>query len=241
MPSQWSLAQAYDAYPRVEEEFQAALDESLCPRGPEMLYDLVGDLRLPPEAVVVDAGCGEGRHAVWLAERFGFAVNGFDPVPRHIELAGEELAAAIARPDLRGRVCFEIGTAEHLPMPDGTADLVWCRDVLVHVAALDEAYAEFRRVLRAGGRVLVYQTFATDLLEPREADWLSATMGVVADGAVPGRTEAAIAAAGLRVERRIDLGTEWGEWAEETTGKGGRHMGTRRERATMAGASHPYR
>ena len=40
----WSLDQAYDAYPRVEEKFSAALDESLEPRGQDQLFDLVAEL-----------------------------------------------------------------------------------------------------------------------------------------------------------------------------------------------------
>jgi ubiquinone/menaquinone biosynthesis C-methylase UbiE len=63
------------------------------------------------------------------------------------------------------------GAAETLPIEDGAADLVWCRDVLVHVSDLERAYAEFQQVLRDGGRALVYQTFGTDRLEPREAEW----------------------------------------------------------------------
>ena len=57
----WSLEQAYDAYPRIEEEFSAALDQSLDPRGPDLLYDLVARLGLAPGAVALDVGCGEGR------------------------------------------------------------------------------------------------------------------------------------------------------------------------------------
>jgi hypothetical protein len=40
----------------------------------------------------------------------------------------------------------------------------------------------------------------------------------------PGRTEAAIAAAGLRVDQRIEVGLEWGEWAQEQTGERGRRL-----------------
>jgi SAM-dependent methyltransferase len=222
---QFSLEVFYDAYPRIEEDFQAELDVSLGPRGPEMLYDLVGDLRLPPGSRAVDVGCGEGRHAVRLAERFGFVVAGFDPVRRHIDLARDTLAAAIEkRPDLDGRVSFAVGAAEGLPIDDASVDLVWCRDVLVHVVELERAYAEFRRILGPDGRVLVYQMFGTERLEPREAAWLWTTMGVVATSADPERTDRAVAAAGLRVEERIDIGTEWGEWAEETAGTGGRQL-----------------
>ena len=61
----------YDAYPRVERAFQASLDESLEPRGPDSLYTLVDDLGLPRDARALDVGCGEGGHAVELARRFG--------------------------------------------------------------------------------------------------------------------------------------------------------------------------
>jgi SAM-dependent methyltransferase len=219
------LEQSYDAYPRLEDAFQAALDTSLNPRGPEMLYDLVTDLGMSPGATVVDVGCGEGAHTLKLAERFRFAVTGFDPVQRHIELGNVRLAAAAKQlPELSRRVRFELGTAEAVPVDDASIDLVWCRDVLVHVAALDRAYAEFRRILREGGHALIYQMFGTDRLEPREAEWLWKTMGVVPTSADPGRMDAAIAAAGLQVHECIDVATEWGEWTEEQAGKGSRQL-----------------
>jgi SAM-dependent methyltransferase len=101
---------------------------------------------------------------------------------------------------------------------------VWCRDVLVHLDDLGAAYAEFRRVLKPGGRILVYQMFATDRLEPREAAWLLPTMGCVTGNMRPEHTEAAIRAAGLHVDRCIVLGTEWGEYGQEHSGKGGRKL-----------------
>jgi SAM-dependent methyltransferase len=215
----------YDAYPRIEAEFQAALDVSLRPRGPEFLYDLLRDLGLPRGANVVDVGCGEGKHTLALAERFGFVVRGIDPVQRHIDLAQEALSVASKRnSELSKLVHFEIGAAEALPLADASVDLVWCRDVLVHVGALDTAYAECRRVLRNNGRVLVYQWFGTDRLEAREAEWLWKTMRVVPASADPQRTEAAIAAVGLRIEKRIELGSEWGERAAEDTGDGSRRL-----------------
>jgi SAM-dependent methyltransferase len=207
----FDLTAYYDSYPRVEQQFQDALAESLQPRGPELLYHLVGGLGLPAGATVLDVGCGEGRHALRLAERFGFAVHGIDPVRRHVQLATDAATT-------RSRLSFTVGVAEHLPVDDASADLVWCRDVLVHVADLDRVYAEFRRVLRAGGRVLVYQMFATDRLQPREADWLFTTAGVVPASADPRRTEDAIRRAGLRLDECLELGSEWGEYAEETEG-----------------------
>jgi SAM-dependent methyltransferase len=203
----------YDEFRRIEEAFNAALDDSLRPRSPELLYEIVQGFDLPEGSLVLDVGCGDGRHSYRLAERFGFSVVGIDPNPPHVEATRQ--------------VRLVLGVAEALPVEDRTADLVWCRDVLVHVADLDRAYAEFHRVLRDGGRALVYQMFATDRLEPREAEWLWRALGLVDARTDPARTEAAIVATGLRVDERIDLTSEWGEWSEERWGAVGRSSSTR--------------
>src|SRR5262245_34127486 len=207
----WTHDEAYDLFPRIEAEFNEALDASLDPRGPDQLYELVAGLGLARGSVAVDVGCGEGTHTLRLARDHGFRVTGVDPVERHVVLAR---AAAAEVPE----VTIEPGRAEATGLPDASVDLVWCRDVLVHVADLAAAYAEFRRVLRPGGRVVVYQMFGTDLLEPREAEWLWRTMLVVPATADPAATEAAIAASGLRLDERILVGTEWGEYAQERRG-----------------------
>ena len=64
--------------------------------------------------------------------------------------------------------------------------------------------------------------FATDRLEPRETAGICAALDCVPGSMEPGRTEAAIAAAGLRIDECIVLGTEWGEFIEEASGKAGR-------------------
>jgi hypothetical protein len=66
--------------------------------------------------------------------------------------------------------------------------------------------------------------FGTDRLEPREAEWLWRTAGVVPSSADSRHTETAIAAAGLRMDDRIDVSSEWGELAEERSGNGGRRL-----------------
>jgi SAM-dependent methyltransferase len=209
------LQQLYEAFADFEEAFYAALDESLDPRGPDVLFELVERMGLPAGSRAVDVGCGEGRHSLELARRFGFDVLGIDPVPRQVEVA----RASAVDFDVR----FEVGAAEELPLEEASVDLVWCRDVLAHVADLERAYGEFRRVLRPGGRALIYQALAGTRLEPREAAELWSATGIVPASADRERVEAAIAGAGFRVDETIDL-REWGERAEETSGKGGRRL-----------------
>jgi ubiquinone/menaquinone biosynthesis C-methylase UbiE len=216
---------AHDAYDRVEARFNDTLDESLHPHGPEILYDLVAQMRLPAGAVTLDVGCGRGRHTIDLAKRFRLSVRGIDPTPRHLEIAAEHLAEE-ARHDsaLNDSVSFDLGSVEALPVADASVDLVWCRDVLCLIEDLDAAYADIRRVLKPTGKALVYQMFSTERLEPAEEAWLLPTMGCTSTSMRPEVAEAAIAAAGLQVDSCIVLGTEWGEYVQETTGHGGRKL-----------------
>jgi SAM-dependent methyltransferase len=209
--------QDQDAYDLIEEQFNDELDRSLGPSGPDSLLGHVADLGLPAGARVVDAGCGEGEHAVAMAARFGFHVTGVDPVPRCVQAA--ELTAPPGCP-----VTFAVGTCDRLPLPSRAVDLVWCRDVLSLVDDLDAAYREFRRVLKPGGRALIYQMFTTSLLEPAEAAFLLPVMGCWAAAMRPENAGTALAGAGLRIDRCIVLGSEWGEYYHEHVPERSRHL-----------------
>ena len=52
----------------ISEEAAHALDRSLGPRGPEMLFDLVRDLGIGPAHLALDVGCREMFATPWLAE-----------------------------------------------------------------------------------------------------------------------------------------------------------------------------
>lgn len=190
-----------------------------------MLYDMVGRLGLPAGASAVDLGCGEGRHSIRLAEEFGFGVIGIDPEPRHIELANEELGRAAERdPELSKRVRFQLGSAEEIPVEDASVDLIWCREVLVHVPDLEKAFRECHRILRDGGWMLLHQMFFTDQLEPGETARLSGGIEFEQNSWRVESMEAAIASAGLRIDEVDEFGGEWGEYAHEKSGGPGRRL-----------------
>jgi ubiquinone/menaquinone biosynthesis C-methylase UbiE len=150
----------HDAFDRIEEQFNEALDASLGPLGPDALYRYVAEMELPAGATCVDVGCGRGEHALQLARRFSLRVTGIDPTARRMAVARGEAQAA-------DHVQFVTGTAESLPVTNTSVDLIWCRDVLCLVEDLDRAYQEVRRILKPGGRALIYQMYATD--RPRHA------------------------------------------------------------------------
>jgi ubiquinone/menaquinone biosynthesis C-methylase UbiE len=106
--------QSHDAYDLIEEQFNQDLDGPLGPSGPDSLFGYVAEMALPSGAVAVDAGCGEGEHAIELSTRLGLQVTGVDPVPRCVHTA--QLNAPPGCP-----VTFAVGTAERLPLPSGSA------------------------------------------------------------------------------------------------------------------------
>ena len=215
-----SVQELYAQWAVSDEHVGAALDESLAPRGPDWLFDLAAELGIQPQHLVLDAGCRDGRHSVELVRRFGSRVVGVDLVRANLD-RGRARIAGIANdePDVAARVRFVQARVERLPFRDGTFDFVWCRDVLIHVAPLVDAFRECRRVLAEGGRMLVFQMFATPLLEPTEAARLWPPLAAVPESADPTHFERCLEEAGFVVERREVLGSEWREFAEEE-GKG---------------------
>ena len=93
---------------------------------------------------VLDAACGTGRHAEWLAAR-GHDLIGVDVSPAMLARARAKIPG--------GR--FEQGDLSALPQPDASVDAVLCTLALVHLADLRPALAEFARVVRPGGRVVI--------------------------------------------------------------------------------------
>ena len=92
---------------------------------------------------VLDLGCGAGRFVAALRDA------GADPVG--VELADAALERArrnVPGADLRAMT-------DEIPLEDSSVDLVWCSEVLEHVADTVAFLTETRRVLRRGGRLLV--------------------------------------------------------------------------------------
>jgi SAM-dependent methyltransferase len=99
---------------------------------------------------VLDAGCGYGRNLVHLM-REGCEVFALDADAEGVEHV-RRLSASLATGLPPGN--FQVGAIEHMPFPDGFADVVICNAVL-HFAR-DEAHfhgmlSELWRVLRPGG------------------------------------------------------------------------------------------
>ncbi|MFI5527645.1 class I SAM-dependent methyltransferase [Kitasatospora sp. NPDC051853] len=106
----------------------------------------------PSPATVLDCACGIGTQALGLALR-GHRVTGTDLSP----VAAERAAREAARRGLT--VPTRAADMRELPFDDGSFDVVVCADnALPHLltaADVRTALSEMRRVLRAGGLLLV--------------------------------------------------------------------------------------
>jgi SAM-dependent methyltransferase len=90
---------------------------------------------------VLDLGCGAGRFLAALPNAVG------------VEIA--EHAAERARTNVPGADIRLLEPDGSLPLGHGEIDLVWCSEVLEHIADVAHALLELRRVLKPDGRVLI--------------------------------------------------------------------------------------
>ncbi|MCE3552050.1 methyltransferase domain-containing protein [Pseudonocardia sp. RS11V-5] len=106
-----------------------------------------------PGERILDVGSGPGFLLEDLAAAVGpdGAAHGIDPSPAMNALAARRAGALPA-------VTLALGTAESLPYPDGDLDAVVSTQVYEYVPDIPRAFAELRRVVRPGGRVLLLDT-----------------------------------------------------------------------------------
>ena len=111
-----------------------------------------------PGSLVLDAGCGLGGPARYLAETFDCEVIGVDLSPSYVAVAN----LLTARSVVSGRVQAEVGDLTDLAFTDGQFDLVWTQHVAMNIRDRAALYRELRRVLKPGGRLAFYDALAAD-------------------------------------------------------------------------------
>jgi 2-polyprenyl-6-hydroxyphenyl methylase/3-demethylubiquinone-9 3-methyltransferase len=110
---------------------------------------------------VLDLGCGGGLATAGLAQRGAKAV-GLD-----LSHASLRVAHRHTRGHVQPEPVFACGRAEALPFADASFDIVWCTDVLEHLANVPTAMAQIVRILKPGGLLLydtINRTFLSRLL-----------------------------------------------------------------------------
>ena len=104
-----------------------------------------------PGMTVLDVGAGTGDLS------FDAAARGAEVIA--IDLSAGMLAVLARRSTdaQRARIRALVGSAESLPLPDACVDRIVTGFTVRNVGDLGRAFAEFRRVLRPGGRAVVLE------------------------------------------------------------------------------------
>jgi SAM-dependent methyltransferase len=143
-------------------------------------------------------------------------------IPMWLELGAEEIVAvepsaamrASARAGLSERVRMLAGSASELPIASASADALWLSAVHHHVPDLDAAAAEWRRVLRPGGRAF-FRGFFPDTSAVAWLDFMPGAARARARFPTTARLAAVLRPAGLGVVDVVDVPEPEGPRAHE--------------------------
>ena len=114
----------------------------------------------PTGARILEVGCGPGHLSMQMAGAHGLDVTGLDLDPAMIERAQGNIGrpdSAMGADSAIGAPTFVVGDVAALPFPDATFDLVVSTLSMHHWADPSAGLAEIGRVLRAGGRAMIWE------------------------------------------------------------------------------------
>jgi malonyl-CoA O-methyltransferase len=94
---------------------------------------------------LLDAGCGTGRR---LRDCGAASAVGIDICPDMLE-------AGVGIGERSSSILTMVGDVSHLPLPERSFDVLWCRLVLGHLADCTRAYSELARVADHGATIII--------------------------------------------------------------------------------------
>jgi arsenite methyltransferase len=179
------------------------LGDSYHPGGAALTRRLADLIELHAGERVLDIAAGIGTTALLLARERGVEAVGVD-------LGETQIAHARRRAEeagLTGRVRFEVGDAERLPVADAGFDAVVCECAFCTFPDKPTAAAELARTLRPGGRVGIADIWLEpDRLDP-DLRGLAGRVACLADARPIAELSSTLETAGLtvtHVERHDD-------------------------------------
>lgn len=190
MGDQESVRRSYDT---VAEDYAANLGDELAgkPLDRALLAGLIEQTE--PGARIADLGCGPGHVGAWLAER-GASVVGIDLSAGMVEVGRREYPA----------VEFREGDLRALPAADGEFGSAVAFYSIIHLPPSDlgRAFAEFHRVLRPSGLLLVSFHMGSEVRHLDE--WWGRKVDVDFRFLDPSHIGTLLEAAGFTLDMRMD-------------------------------------
>ena len=107
-------------------------------------------LNLESNQLVLDMGCGEGRHSIGALLETPANVIGLDLSVQDLKIAKHRLND-FDLPDIKTFCTFGVCNINDIPIKSAYLDSVLCSEVLEHVDSPEESIHELVRVLKPGG------------------------------------------------------------------------------------------
>ncbi|XP_029297693.1 phosphoethanolamine methyltransferase isoform X2 [Cottoperca gobio] len=118
--------------------------------GPNTTKEFVDLLNLKPGQKVLDVGCGIGGGDFYMANNFGVEVLGLDLSENMVNIALER-----AITEKLPSVQFEVADATKRTFPEGSFDVIYSRDTILHIDGKLNLFKRFHSWLKPGGRLLI--------------------------------------------------------------------------------------
>ena len=109
----------------------------------------VEELRLAPGGTLLDLACGRGGYGIEIATRASARLIGVDFSGEAVRQASQRAARLATGAE------FRVGMLDATRLEDGCVDAVLCIDSIQFASDPPAAYAEMRRVIAPGGRIMI--------------------------------------------------------------------------------------
>lgn len=134
--------------------------ENISMREAQILMEIELGKRLgkPKNSLILDAGGGEGNVAVRLSNRFDYRIEGVDLLDFAVNKANKN----IKKHKLNNKIHFQVGDYTFLNFPDNYFDGIYTMETLVHCPDYKKSLREFYRVLKPGGKLVLFEYSIVD-------------------------------------------------------------------------------
>lgn len=118
---------------------------------------------------ILDAGCGVGGAAIFLAQKFNCEVEGITLSQKQADFGKQKSIES----KVQDKVNFSVADFTDMPFEDESFDVVWAVESVCHAQEKEDFLKEAFRVLKKGGRLITADFYRTmDKPTEEENEWL---------------------------------------------------------------------